>query len=84
MSGWLRYRGHLSSPNRRRRSATHERSASPLSRRLRLEPLEDRRLLTLAVPGDCNVDANVDAADYVVWRKTLGKSFKTTSTRKAH
>lgn len=49
-----------------------QRSASPLARRLRLEPLEDRRLLTLALPGDYNVDASVDAADYVVWRNTLG------------
>jgi hypothetical protein len=31
----------LSSPHRRRRSATRERSTSPLWRRLRFEPLED-------------------------------------------
>ncbi|MEX0642696.1 MAG: hypothetical protein WD468_08345 [Pirellulales bacterium] len=29
----------------------------------------------LALPGDFNADSAVDAADYVLWRKTLGTSF---------
>ena len=30
--------------------------------------------VTLVLPGDCNVDGVVDAADYVLWRGTLGSS----------
>jgi hypothetical protein len=29
-------------------------------------------LKTTALPGDFNLDGSVDAADYVIWRKTLG------------
>jgi hypothetical protein len=31
-------------------------------------------LRNLAIPGDYNVDGRVDAADYVVWRNTLGQT----------
>lgn len=39
-------------------------------RRLRIELLEERRLLSLT--GDYNANAVVDAGDYVVWRKSVG------------
>jgi Planctomycete extracellular len=42
----------------------------PHCRKLRFEPLEDRRLLS--VTGDYNGNSVVDAADYVVWRKSAG------------
>ena len=29
---------------------------------------------TTALPGDYNGDGSVDAADYVVWRKSLGEN----------
>ena len=31
-------------------------------------------LRNLAIPGDYNGDSRVDAADYVVWRNTLGQN----------
>jgi hypothetical protein len=30
--------------------------------------------LVTTIPGDYNSDASVDAADYIVWRKTFGQS----------
>jgi hypothetical protein len=30
--------------------------------------------LQVALPGDYNFDGTIDAADYVVWRKTLGQT----------
>src|SRR5262245_24868577 len=45
------------------------------NRKLRIERLEDRRLLASdRVTGDFNSNDMVDAADYVVWRKTLGST----------
>src|SRR5262249_41124528 len=64
MSDRSRYGSNLSSRNRRGRAA------APLKRQLRFEQLEVRQLLTIALPGDYKVDASVDAADYVLWRKT--------------
>src|SRR3954468_18861764 len=49
----------------RRRRPT---GAISLSRSLRFETLEDRRMM--AVTGDYNRNDAVDAADYVLWRKT--------------
>ncbi len=43
---------------------------SPLHRRLRIELLEERRLLS--VTGDYNANSVVDAADYVLWRNSVG------------
>jgi hypothetical protein len=52
-------------------------------RRLRLERLEDRRMLDgnplspwLGFYGDYNNDNVIDAADYTVWRDTLGSTTK--------
>src|SRR3954447_21701738 len=51
------------------------RSAGSHFRKLRIEQLEDRRLLAgEALVGDFNGNDVVDAADYVVWRKTLGST----------
>ncbi len=44
---------------------------------LRLEPLEERRVLAALyqpVGGDYNLDQQVDAADYVMWRKAVGSA----------
>ncbi len=51
-------------------SAAKKLPSASFSRRLRFEPLEERRLLT--VMGDYNGNFVADAADYVVWRKTEG------------
>jgi hypothetical protein len=51
------------------------RSAAYQCRKLRIERLEDRRLLAGdPLVGDFNSNDVVDAADYVVWRKTLGST----------
>src|SRR4051812_49645194 len=67
---WIRARfGKRRSASSNHQSMT---GSSASNRRLRMEQLEDRRMLTLVLPGDYNVDTNVDAADYVTWRKSLG------------
>ncbi len=43
-------------------------------RRLTFECLEVRTLLSASLPGNLNADSAVDAADYVLWRKTLGQA----------
>jgi hypothetical protein len=56
--------------NRQRRSLK-KRPAPSLGRPLRVEHLEDRRLLS-GVSGDFNDNAIVDAADFTVWQDLLG------------
>ncbi|HEX5471786.1 MAG TPA: dockerin type I domain-containing protein, partial [Lacipirellulaceae bacterium] len=43
-------------------------------RHLRMEQLEAREMLSATLPGNLNADNAVNAADYVLWRKNLGKS----------
>src|SRR4051812_22117653 len=59
------------------RMLDHASNRDGRSRHLCFEPLEDRRVLAALyqpVGGDYNVDSSVDAADYVLWRKTVGQS----------
>jgi len=73
MSGQAGLEWILSGIRGGRRGATQRRSnvgKSPLHRRLRIELLEERRLLS--VTGDYNANSVVDAGDYIVWRKSVG------------
>ena len=55
---------------RRRRGTTRKLPVYSKSRILRVEPLEDRRLLSGA-PGDFNNSGIVDAADYTLWQDAV-------------
>lgn len=72
MSGYFRLLGvdadHFSVSRHGRKS---KRPRLRNRRTLRYESLEGRRLLAV-MPGDFNTDGVVDAADYVIWRKTDG------------
>ncbi|HVT30378.1 MAG TPA: C2 family cysteine protease [Lacipirellulaceae bacterium] len=43
-------------------------------RHLKVEKLEAREMLAVSLPGNLNGDSAVNAADYVLWRKSLGQS----------
>ncbi len=43
-------------------------------RHLNVEKLEAREMLSVSLPGNANGDNAVNAADYVLWRKTLGQT----------
>jgi hypothetical protein len=57
-----------------RQHKTRRKSSRPFkARSLRVENLEERRLLS-GTPGDYNTDGLVDTADYTVWRDHLGSA----------
>ena len=58
------------SVSRQHRTRKKSRSGA-FTRSLRVEPLEDRRLLASA-PGDFNDNDIVDAADYTLWQDAVG------------
>src|SRR5690349_1678566 len=55
-----------------RRPVRSKSALNRYARPLTFEPLEDRRLL--AVTGDYSANHVVDAADYVLWRKSAGST----------
>ena len=48
------------------------RRAPAVASRLWFEPLEPRRVLSVSLAGDYNLNGAVDAADYAVWRDQVG------------